>query len=513
MRNVHLWSIGILIPAAIAGCHPIPTHVDGGVLGRVVVYRNGVAFYERHATVEDGTLTVHVPRDRVDDFLKSLTVVDPATRRPLAVTIPRKEADGGSFLTMTLETPGDAPAEVLLTYVTEAPAWKPSYRVVVGNKGKVMLEGWAIVDNTTSEDWKGVLVGVGASSALAFRDDLWSVRQIDRDLLQGEHRFAVAPPTGVSPYSDDPGEELAQLDPGEVRADAVARRDDVNKPAGAASSKTTGVAISGSTSVENLYPEGGGAGPASSEMGVLQGQVTDLKSGAELVGVTVVISSATASASITAFTDERGNYRAEVPPGTYTVTFYYADAVAERTKISVALGKTTALSQKLKMDISAGEQIVITGSLITSKQTLAPAPVSIVSDFTTALPQAGGNAQANSRGPAPPPAPPPPPPIKVGDDKLRAIVDKLRKERKDVVIEVHGPVGGEAQAANRGAAVKNKLIDDGVPAERIHIVPKIGAGERENVRVVAVAPSARPEPTAPPAAIRGGADAPVGGGD
>jgi len=102
MRNVHLWSIGILIPAAIAGCHPIPTHVDGGVLGRVVVYRNGVAFYERHATVEDGTLTVHVPRDRVDDFLKSLTVVDPATRRPLAVTIPRKEADGGSFLTMTL---------------------------------------------------------------------------------------------------------------------------------------------------------------------------------------------------------------------------------------------------------------------------------------------------------------------------------------------------------------------------------------------------------------------------
>jgi hypothetical protein len=506
MRNVHLWSIGILIPAAIAGCHPIPTHVDGGVLGRVVVYRNGVAFYERHATVEDGTLTVHVPRDRVDDFLKSLTVVDPATRRPLAVTIPRKEADGGSFLTMTLETPGDAPAEVLLTYVTEAPAWKPSYRVVVGNKGKVMLEGWAIVDNTTSEDWKGVLVGVGASSALAFRYDLWSVRQIDRDLLQGEHRFAVAPPTGVSPYSDDPGEELAQLDPGEVRADAVARRDDVKKPDGAASSKTTGVAISGSTSVENLYPEGGGSGAASSEMGVLQGQVTDLKSGAELVGVTVVISSVTTAATITAFTDERGNYRAEVPPGTYTVTFYYGDAAVERTKISVALGKTTALSQKLKMDISAGEQIVITGSLITSKQMLSPAPVSIVSDFTTALPQAGANAQANSRGPAPPP----PPPIKVGDDKLRAIVDKLRKERKDVVLEVHGPVGGEAQAANRGAAVKNKLIDDGVPAERIHIVPKIGAGERENVRVVAVAPSARPEPTAPPAAIRGGADTPVG---
>src|SRR6185436_3988845 len=79
-----------------------------------------------------------------------------------------------------------------------------------------------------------------------------------------------------------------------------------------------------------------------------------------------------------------------------------------------------------------------------------------------------------------------------------------------VVIEVHGPSGGEAQAANRGAAVKNKLIDDGVPAERIRIVPKIGPGERETVRVVAVAPSSTPEPTAPPAAIHAGPDTPVG---
>ncbi|HSR99500.1 MAG TPA: hypothetical protein VLM79_20750, partial [Kofleriaceae bacterium] len=201
MHNHRGWLFSVSFAAVLAGCHAQPSHVDGGVLGRVVVYRNGVAFYERHATVHDGMLTVHVPRDRVDDFLKSLTVVDPVSKRTLAVTIPRKEADGGSYLTMTLETPDAAPAEVLLTYVTEAPAWKPSYRVVVGKQGKVMLEGWAIVDNTTSEDWKGVLVGVGASSALAFRYDLWSVHQVDRDLLQGESKFAIAPPTGISPYS------------------------------------------------------------------------------------------------------------------------------------------------------------------------------------------------------------------------------------------------------------------------------------------------------------------------
>src|SRR5689334_25415317 len=136
-------TLGSLLLLAAIGCsHNRPTHVDGGVLGRVVIYRNGVAFYERHASVQDGRVTVRVPRDRVDDFLKSLTVVDPATRKPLSVTIPRQEADDGSYLTMTLETPERQHADVLLTYVTEAPAWKPSYRVVVGPDGKVMLEGW-----------------------------------------------------------------------------------------------------------------------------------------------------------------------------------------------------------------------------------------------------------------------------------------------------------------------------------------------------------------------------------
>ena len=68
---------GFLLAAAIAGCGPKHSNfvkVDDVALGRVVIYRNGVAYYERRATVKGGALTVSVPRDRVDDFLKSLTV-------------------------------------------------------------------------------------------------------------------------------------------------------------------------------------------------------------------------------------------------------------------------------------------------------------------------------------------------------------------------------------------------------------------------------------------------------
>src|SRR3954469_16675561 len=99
---------GFLLAAALAtGCgpkHPSFVKVDNVALGRVVVYRNGVAFYERRATVSGGTLTVSVPRDRVDDFLKSLTVVDAITGKPLPISIPRQQSgEEAGYLVMKLQ--------------------------------------------------------------------------------------------------------------------------------------------------------------------------------------------------------------------------------------------------------------------------------------------------------------------------------------------------------------------------------------------------------------------------
>ena len=194
--------------------------VDDVALGRVVVYRNGVAFYERKAHVRGGKLTVVVPRDRVDDFLKSLTVTDAKTGDPLPVSFPREQGDFGQYVEMSLQVQAEE-AEVVLTYVTESPAWKPSYRLVVDEeKGKVMLEAWAIVDNTSGEDWKEIILGVGSSSALSFRYDLWTVRTVARETLQSETSFAVAPPTAQSTYTQVPAggaNVVANLDDAEIR--------------------------------------------------------------------------------------------------------------------------------------------------------------------------------------------------------------------------------------------------------------------------------------------------------
>ncbi|HEX8791809.1 MAG TPA: DUF4139 domain-containing protein, partial [Polyangiaceae bacterium] len=173
---------------ALVGCGGATSYVHTDTtLGRVVVYRNGVAYFERTAHVDDDKLTLAVPADKVDDFLKSLTVVDAKTGEPTPVsypTDPGANETGTGLVDMKIELPGKRPHDLRLSYVTEAPAWKPSYRVVLGDDKKVDMVGWAIVDNTSGEDWKNVRLGVGASSALSFRFDLRSVRLVERETLQ-----------------------------------------------------------------------------------------------------------------------------------------------------------------------------------------------------------------------------------------------------------------------------------------------------------------------------------------
>jgi Domain of unknown function (DUF4139)/OmpA family len=190
----------------VMGCASRASYVHTDTtLGRVVVYRNGVAYFERYATVNGNQLRLAVPGDKVDDFLKSLTVVDAVTGEPAPVAYPTETpTDGTGTLDMHIDFPGNVAHRLKLSYVTESPSWKPSYRVTLGDGGKVALQAWAIVDNTSGEDWNQVKLGVGSSSAMSFRFDLRSVRTVERETLRSDSLLALAPPTGESTY-DEPG--------------------------------------------------------------------------------------------------------------------------------------------------------------------------------------------------------------------------------------------------------------------------------------------------------------------
>ena len=204
-----LMPLGFLGVVCSLGCAPTTTFVKSDTaLGRVVVYRNGVAYFERTAHVDEDTLHIAVPGDKIDDFLKSLTVIDMRTGEPTPVSYPTSRVYGDQLAQLEIKLGGAPPHDVKLTYVTEAPSWKSSYRIVLGDKGKVSLQAWAIIDNTSGEDWESVQLGVGSSSALSFRFDLQSVRMVQRDTLQQDSLFAMAPPTGGATYGNDGGQRV-----------------------------------------------------------------------------------------------------------------------------------------------------------------------------------------------------------------------------------------------------------------------------------------------------------------
>ena len=73
---------------------------------------------------------------------------------------------------MTISTAGEGERNLLVSYISEVPVWKSTYRIVIPNEGKPLLQGWAIVDNTVGEDWKDVELSLVAGAPQSFVQQL-----------------------------------------------------------------------------------------------------------------------------------------------------------------------------------------------------------------------------------------------------------------------------------------------------------------------------------------------------
>jgi hypothetical protein len=73
---------------------------------------------------------------------------------------------------MTISTAGSGERDLLVSYISEVPVWKSTYRIVIPNEGKPLLQGWAIVDNTVGEDWKNVELSLVAGAPQSFVQEL-----------------------------------------------------------------------------------------------------------------------------------------------------------------------------------------------------------------------------------------------------------------------------------------------------------------------------------------------------
>lgn len=112
----------------------------------------------------------------------------------LKTQLAAKKKDARTF---TLQAEGDGDRTLAVSYLLEAPVWKATYRILLNEEGQKepLVQGWAVVDNTSDEDWEEVSLTLVAGLPVSFVHDLYTPRFIKRPVVEVKETTGVLPPT------------------------------------------------------------------------------------------------------------------------------------------------------------------------------------------------------------------------------------------------------------------------------------------------------------------------------
>lgn len=202
----------------LRGARVLVTPTAGPILTGQIV---GVETRTEHRP--DGMVTDNVPILNLltDAGLQS---VDLNTARAVQILDPRLNAEFKQALSVlasgadnarrpvTLHFAGTGRRAVRVGYVGEAPLWKVSYRLLLGGVGASeggasapggasnYLQGWALVENTTDDDWNGIHLSLVSGRPVSFIQDLYQPLYLPRPV--------VPPDVIASPYPQTHGANL-----------------------------------------------------------------------------------------------------------------------------------------------------------------------------------------------------------------------------------------------------------------------------------------------------------------
>jgi len=92
-----------------------------------------------------------------------------------------------------IDSTGTARRDVRVGYMIPTPVWKSSYRLLFPESGEPTLEGWAIVDNTTAEDWTDVRLALVSGRPISFVSSLYEPKYVTRPRAELPEDRAQAP--------------------------------------------------------------------------------------------------------------------------------------------------------------------------------------------------------------------------------------------------------------------------------------------------------------------------------
>jgi hypothetical protein len=134
-----------------------------------------------------------------------LRMLDLAAASSIRLADPKLEAQLRDYLTVVnqsrstdkrsiyIDSSDAKERQVAAGYMIPTPVWKSSYRLIFNDKPDATFEGWAIVDNTTGEDWTNVRLAVVSGRPVSFISNLYEPKYVARQTAELPEDRAAAP--------------------------------------------------------------------------------------------------------------------------------------------------------------------------------------------------------------------------------------------------------------------------------------------------------------------------------
>lgn len=166
-----------------------------------------------------GIETIDLPDVRRLRFLRES--LQDEFRRAVATLARDRRTDARSI---RLSFRGAGSRRVRIGYVRQTPVWKTSYRLVVGSVSHI--QAWAVVENTTGQDWENVSLSLVTGAPISFRMNLYDPVFVERPEVPPPVRRSVAPQAYDQEVQPEPSSRGPAIVP-RSRAFSAEARDDV----------------------------------------------------------------------------------------------------------------------------------------------------------------------------------------------------------------------------------------------------------------------------------------------
>ena len=183
----------------------VETHTEVGIEGAPTIS------HETLNLLQDGQCR-QVPLSDVEQ----VRFLDPGVQDALAhALLAIRSARSDQRRTVSVHTTGTGPQQVRIGYVTAAPMWKSSYRLVLApdHPAQAHLQGWAIVENQSDDDWQHVALSLVSGRPQSF------IAPLSQPLLLQRPQVDPAIYASLRPQRYGGGEQLRD----QMKAHAIER--------------------------------------------------------------------------------------------------------------------------------------------------------------------------------------------------------------------------------------------------------------------------------------------------